>query len=130
MIPIPREVYFAIAGVVLLALIAWGVKSALDHQYDKGAAAGSAAATIKCNEQIDGIQTAADVERRRLAKIAIDLGLELAKRQAALNALAGKITKESDDEITAHPLPAVCDWSDDRVRITNDAARGAGASGT
>lgn len=128
MIAIPKEVYIAIAGVLLLALIAWGIKAALDQQYDKGDAAGSARASLACEDRIDKIQAAADLERRRLSAIALDLGLELAKRQRALNQLAGRIERESENEIRENPSPVVCTWTDERVRLINDAARGVSSS--
>lgn len=129
MIPIPKEVYIALGVVLLLAALAFGFNRMQAAQYAKGEAAGSAAATVKCNDQLDKIQTAADTERKRLSGIALDLGLELAAKQRALNQLSGRLEKESENEIMANPAPVVCDWRVERVRIVNDAARGVGASG-
>lgn len=128
MIPIPKEVYIALGVVLLLAALAFGFNRMQAAQYAKGEAAGSAAATVKCNDQLDKIQTAADTERKRIGKIALDLGLELARNEAQRKRLAVKINEDSEHEIIANPAPVVCDWSDERVRIVNDAARGDGTS--
>lgn len=126
---IPKEVYIALGAFLLLALFAVGVKVALDAQYTKGEAAGSSAATLVCSNRIDEIEAAADVERKRLVKISIDLGRDLARKDAQRRALAIQLSEVSDHEIAANPSPVGCAWSDERVRIINEAARGDGAGG-
>lgn len=132
---VPMEIWFAVGALAVLAALGAGVWFALHQAYDQGNKAGSDAATLACDSEISKISDAAEVERRRISKIAFDLGLELAARQRALNQLAGKLQRESDDEIRLNPSPAVCDWSVERVRLVNEAARGdskgrAGQSGS
>lgn len=126
---IPKQLWIGLGVVLLLAGLAFGFNRMQAAQYAKGEAAGSAAASLRCEQQVDAIQTAADVERKRVSAIAMDLGLELAKRQKALNQLSGRIQRESDNEILQNPAPVTCDWSDERVRLVNDAARGDGTGG-
>lgn len=126
---IPKEAYIALGIFLLLAGLAFGFNRMLAHQYAKGEEAGSAIATAKCGEELDKIQLAADTERRRLGKIALDLGLELAKKERARVTVTAQLKERSEHEINNNPAPAVCDWSDERVRIINDAARGIGPGG-
>lgn len=126
---IPKEAYIALAGAVLLAGLFFGARWILHKEFEKGHQAGAAAATAKCEQEISKIQQAADEERRRLGKIALDLGLELAKTDRQRRAIAAKLEEESEREISANPGNPDCAWSDERVRIINDAARGIGQGG-